>query len=118
MNYIPIRLTENPSIPDPEITDDNLNTIRLLLSDAIEAQKIRQHKNDKKLAIDKNTISAIAELLENPDGIVRADLLTTAESENIISLVIRIRNRLKKDNLYTLKKRGKGSSTVYYTIKA
>jgi len=118
MSHIPIQLIEEPPIPNPQLTDDNIDTIKSILSKAVEAQKARQQKNNEKTAADKGTEAAIAELLESPEGVSRANLLAASESENIISLVIRIRNRLKKDNLYTLTKSGSGVSTIYCITKA
>jgi len=111
---IPIILDENPSIVVPEIKGHIGTVINAIVQQAIEANKATLAKKNAKAASEKFTFAAITELLENPQGVSRGDLLAVSESENIISIILRIRNKLKKDAIYTLQKRGKGNSTVYF----
>ena len=117
MNKIQIVLDENPIIPEPEFSNQVTDVIESVIQKAVEAKETREAKKNIKSATARLTQSAIAELLENPDGVPRGDLLAAAESENIISLVIRIRSQLKKDKVYTLVKKGKGNSTIYFLQK-
>jgi len=118
MNKIQIVLDENPIIPEPKFSSQVTDAIESVIQKAVEAKNVREAKKNIKSATTRLTQSAIAELLENPlHGVPRSDLLAAAESDNIISLVIRIRNQLKKDKVYTLTKKGKGNSTIYFLQK-
>jgi hypothetical protein len=117
MSKIQIVLDENPVIPEPEFPAQVTDAIKSVIGKAVEAKRTRETKKNIKSAAARLTQSAIAELLENPDGVARSDLLAVAESDNIISLVIRIRNQLKRDKIYTLVKKGKSNSTIYFLQK-
>jgi len=114
---IQIILDENPSIVVPEIVGEIETVIESVVQQATEANKATLAKKSAKAAANRLTLAAIVELLENPQGVSRADLLAASESENIISIVLRIRNELKKAAIYTLQKSGKGDSTIYFLTK-
>ena len=75
-------------------------------------------KKATKQASIRETASAIEALLNNPLGITKGELLAASDSEHLSSIILRIRNMLKVDNIYTLEKRGKRDSTIYYLTKA
>jgi|19_taG_2_1085344.scaffolds.fasta_scaffold53271_3 hypothetical protein len=118
MTQIPIILDEKPSIIVSEVSGHVDTVINAIVQQSVEANKATLAKKNAKAASEKLTFAAITELLENPQGVSRSDLLAVSESENIISIVLRIRNKLKKDSIYTLQKRGKGDSTVYFLASA
>ncbi len=117
MSRIPIKLDENPSIPAPELTTQNRELIDSLLADSKAAKVLSDAKKAIKQAAVRETASAIEALLNDPLGLTKGDLLAVSDSEHLSSIVLRIRNALKEDNVYTLEKRGKKDSTIYYLTK-
>ena len=111
MDRIPIQLDEHPTIPPIIISATGV--MEAIIAKATEAQRAQLEKRASKIAAEKIVLDAMSALLEAPAGISAVDLLVISESEKIGPLILKIRNRLKKDNLYTLEKRGQGKSAVY-----
>lgn len=114
MEKILIQLDEDPTIATEPLGEGNTTLIKSIIDSALEAKQARS--KPAKTPDDRLTNMAIAALLESPDGMSAADLLLASDSDNIISLVLKIRNRLKRDNIYTLEK-GKRDRKPVYIIK-
>jgi hypothetical protein len=76
--------------------------INKLLDKAIAANLLTLRRKTRQTASIRLTKAAIVMLLESPNGITPGELLGITESENLSPVVLKIRNYLKKDNLYTL----------------
>lgn len=114
MNYISITLNTKKGNPKPlSLTKHNRYIIEKLFNNALEAQKVAVDKKHRKIAAQRLTETAVVELLENPGGLSKSDLLMVAESENLSATVLRIKNYLKKENKHTLEKHAEGGETYY-----
>lgn len=117
MNRILIQLDEDPRISQSKFGHDVQNTINNIILQARDAQQARIARLESKVAAERELQAALEILYENPAGVTRSDLLAAADADNIISLNIRIQSYLKKHKIYTLRKRGKGSATIYFLQK-
>ena len=102
---------------EPQITDENEAMIAEIIEVAKKAKAASDAKKEAKKASVRETEAAIEALLGAPGGLSKAELLAASDCVNISSIVIRIRNRIKRDNIFTLVKKGKGDSTVYFLKK-
>ena len=115
MERIPIKLREKLSLPHIIISEQAEAALQFIIQKAKEAKEARASKTKK--ADDRILQSAIAALLESPNGISRTDLLAISESNNLISIVAKLRHYFRVNNIYTLIKRGSGDSTTYIIEK-
>jgi hypothetical protein len=116
MERILINLDEDPSLPSFQIPPNINKLIISTVEDSYKSKKVKQESQQAKTAKQRSTLQAISELLKY-GSVNRANLLAAGEAINISSLVIRIRNQLKKEGQYTLEKQGKGDNTIYYLAK-
>lgn len=114
---IPINLYEKPILSDHKLSTENISQIQFIVSTAEQAQKATVAKKRAKTAADRQLEQLIEELLENPTGITANRILTIAECERLPPIIIRLRNRLKKDGKCTLERKGKNDSLIYYITK-
>ena len=117
MTRILIKLDEAPKAVEPQITDENEAVIAKIIDVAKKAKAASDAKKSAKTASIRETEAAVEALLEAPNGLSKAELLAASDCVNISSIVIRIRNRIKSDKIFTLEKKGKGDSTVYFLKK-
>lgn len=115
MNIINLKLFKNTS-DDRELfilTPSNEQILNTLLGKHREANAAKATKKDAIDAMDALARQTVAALLDAPNGLTRGELLMASDCESIISITQKIRNYLKKDNIYTLKKYKKGSVVTY-----
>jgi len=112
---ITVNLEEHPTINlDADISDKVQDIRSEILKNAKEAKEVKDAKSKEKMLAIRETQNAIVALLESPPGLTKQELLLASDTENLSSIVIRIKNYLKKQNLYTLKKRKRNKITYYY----
>ena len=101
--------------PRPNIlSQGNVDAIASIIR---AAKAVQSAKQPAKAWADRITNQIIIQLLETPGGLTRRDLLTIAETDNISSIIIRIRNKLRASNQYRLNKNGSGDDTLYFLIE-
>jgi len=114
MERIPVQLEEQIQFSDHKIPVATLDLIHNIVKSATEAAKLKSHKEKLSDASTREIENIIAELLNNPGGLSKHELLACSESDNLSSLVLRIKNYLRKsDYEFILSKRRANSSTVY-----
>lgn len=106
---IRVIVDEDASIPLNTLRPKTVNRIDELVDRLIES-KAKPIKNKGDLQ------NGLIELLENPEGLTKKELLVACETENLSSTVLRLRNILKKDNEYKLVKFTK-NKTRYYKLE-
>jgi hypothetical protein len=117
MDQIPVVLDEQATLPPINI-DNSMPLIAATIAQAAVAQKASIERAKTKAASERLLLNTISELLQTPQGMSTADLLVASESELVGPLVLKIRNYLKRDNIYTLEKHGNGRKAIYVIKKA
>jgi len=103
-----LKLNEDPRPPHPELTPENQAVIQSIIDTAVMAKKLKGPKGPSKFVL-----QAIEALSDSPAGLTARELLLASDSDNIVSLLSQIRKQLKRDNIYTLAKKGKGDNITY-----
>lgn len=111
IEHIQVILDEQIPNFDLQLDAETSSKIESLVRASISAKALRSRQEDRYASL------AIAELLESPRGLTVAELLGVTESNNILSLISRIRKHLKSDNIYTLRKTGRKGDSRYMLIR-
>lgn len=116
---IKIQLSEQISLPNLVINTKNRVKIDEIIRLAKDAEATRTaariEKVERKDNRDAECSKALAALLDAPMGLTKSELIAASDSDCLSSLVIRINNKLKSENIYTLKKFTK-DGIMYYRL--
>ena len=96
------------------LSNHNLSTTAEIVNRALESKNKRLQASAQKTISDKETDLAIDALMLNPGGISIRELLIAAECESVISIVARVRNRLKKEGKYVLSRKKRQKEIIYF----
>lgn len=111
---VPIVLNESPAIRVSPLTPHNLNTIDAIITKGKAAKALKQKQLEKKAAALREMEAVMISLLESPEGLTKDEILADTNAMTLSAALSRIKAYLRHTNLYTLSKKKKGKTALYF----